>query len=190
MTMKYFVRPDGSCEHVVDLDLITGEPKGKPHTQGYTLDSAWSRGQAWGLYGFILCHILSSKEEYLNTAKRIAHYFIASLSEDGVPDADFRAPKEPVRKDSTAGACAACGLIEIAKCVDEHEKPLYLNAAMKILKGLREHCCDFSEEEGSILGMGSEAYHSKTGIHIPIIYGDSFFIEALQKLLGNEFIMW
>lgn len=25
---------------------------------------------------------------------------------------------------------------------------------------------------------------------LPIIYGDSFYIEAIQKLLGNEFLFW
>lgn len=190
MAMQYFVRPDGSCEHVVDLDPLTGQPVGKPHTQGYSVNSAWSRGQAWGLYGFALSYLLSGKAAYLDTAKRIAHYFLAALSDDGVPDADFRAPREPVRKDSTAGVCAACGLIEIARCVGEDEGRLFLDGALKILKGITAHCCDFSAEEASIVGMGTEAYHSERGVHIPIIYGDSFYIEALQKLLDNPFLFW
>lgn len=190
MAMKYFVRPDGSCEHVIDLDPLTGVPVGKPHTQGYSVDSSWSRGQAWGLYGFVLSHRLSGEQAYLDTAKRIAHYFLAALSEDGVPDADFRAPSQPVRKDSTAGVCAACGLLEIARCVGKGESKLYVDGALKILKGITQHCCDFSEREDAIVGMGTEAYHQEKGVHIPIIYGDSFYLEALQKLLGNEFLFW
>lgn len=191
MAMKYLVRADGSCEHVVDLDPQTGVPVGKPHTQGYSVDSVWSRGQAWGIYGFVLSYILSGKQEYLDTAKKIANYFIANLSEDGVPLCDFAAPEEPVIKDSTAGTCAACGLIEIAKCVPEYEKKTYLDAAIRILKGITENCCDFTKEEMSIVQMGTGAYHDPPeSVHIPIIYGDSFYIEAIGKLLGNEFLFW
>lgn len=190
MTMNYFVRPDGSCDHVIELDLETGLPKGKPHTQGYGPDSSWARGQAWGIYGFVLSYLFTGKTEYLNTAKRIAHYFLACMADEQIPDVDFRAPQQPVKKDSTAGACAACGLIEIARCVPEYEQPLYLKGAIRLLRGLTSACCDFSEKEMSIMQMGSEAYHSADGIHIPIIYGDSFYMEALQKLLGNEFLIW
>ncbi len=190
MALKYFVRADGSCEHVVELDIQTGEKIGKPHTQGYSVDSSWSRGQAWGIYGFALSYIFSGNVDYLDAAKRIAHYFLACTAYDDVPDVDFRAPAQPIKKDSTAAACAACGLIEIARCVPEYEQSLYLDGAVRLLKGLTKSCCDFSEEEMSILQMGTEEYHSKNGVHIPIIYGDSFYMEALRKLLGCEFLFW
>ena len=54
----------------------------------------------------------TGKREYLNTAKKVADYFLSCIGEDGIPDADFRAPKEPVRKDNVAGGLAACGLID------------------------------------------------------------------------------
>ena len=189
-TMRHFVRPDGSCEHVLELDERTGEPVGKPHTQGYSVDSSWSRGQAWALYGFALSYLFTGRRQYLDTAKRIAHYFLANVGEDGVPDSDFRAPKDPVVKDASAGACAACGLIEIARLSGVYERRLYLDGAWKLLHGLAEHCCDFSKEEMSIVQMGTEAFHSPTGVHIPMIYSDSFFLEALLKLRGNDFLFW
>lgn len=61
-------------------------------------------------------------EEFLDAAKKTAHYFVFSiLSDNFVMRADFRAPEEPVFIDTTAGAIAACGLIEIAKAVGENE---------------------------------------------------------------------
>jgi len=193
MVMHDHVREDGSVTHTAYHNFETGEPYYINFGQGYAVESTWSRGQAWAIYGFVLSYIHTGKVEYLNTAKKAAHYFISCVSDtDYLPLCDFRAPAEPVIYDSTAGAIAACGLIEIAKQVDELEKPIYINAAMKILKAMEEKFCDWSEEEDSILQMGTERYHGKNGkgIHIPIIYGDYFFVEALYKLRGNEFIPW
>lgn len=190
--LKTHLRGDGSVNHIVSLDPTNGEVIESFGGQGYEVGSSWSRGQSWALYGFTLSYIHTGKQEYLDAAKRVAHYFIACVSETGyIPMADFRAPAEPQIVDSTAGACAACGLIELAKQVGEHEKSLYLGAAMKILKTLEEKCCNWTTEEQSILQMGTEAYHSEAkGRHIPIIYGDYYFIEALYKLRGNEMLFW
>lgn len=187
--MNKFVRPDGSVNHIVSFDPNNGEVLETPAGQGYASGSSWSRGQAWALYGFALSYIHTNKQEYLDTSKRVAHYFISNIGDDGVPDVDFRAPKEPVLKDTTAGAIAACGLIELANIVPEYEKDMYINAAEKLLKGLYDNC-DFSLENQSILQNGSEQYHYETGHHIPIIYGDYYLMEALMKLKGNDILFW
>ena len=187
--MKHFVRPDGSVNHIVSFDPMTGEVLDTPRGQGYASGSSWTRGQAWAIYGFVLSYLHTGKQEYLDTAKKVAHYFIANLSDDGVPVVDFRAPKEPVWKDTTAGAITACGLIEIMNLVDEHEKELYENAVEKLLKGLEKNC-DFTLGNQSILQNGTERYHDTRGFHIPIIYGDYYLMEALLKLKGHEILFW
>ncbi|MCI9626146.1 MAG: glycosyl hydrolase family 88 [Clostridia bacterium] len=190
-TLKTHLRADGSVHHIVDLDIVTGEPVEAFGGQGYELGSAWSRGQSWALYGYILSYIHTQKQVYLDAAKRVAHYFIANTAEYGVPLCDFRAPQEPVIYDTTAGACAACGLIEIAKNVPEHEQHLYMKAALRILKALEKDFCDWSDKEDSILQKGTEAYHSPdSSKHIPIIYGDYFFTEAIYKLKGFDMLFW
>lgn len=187
--MEYAVRPDGSVKHIMEFDPETGEYL-KNHTgQSYEENASWSRGQAWALYGFVLSYIHTGKEAYLDTAKRVAHYFIANLQDDCVPPCDFRSPAIPVYKDTTAGVCAACGLLEIAKAVPEYEKNLYANAAFRILKETEERYCDWSENEDSIVQCGTEAYHFGAK-NIPIIYGDYFFIEALLKLKGDNMLFW
>ena len=80
------------------------------------------------------------------------------------------------------------GLIEIAKNVPEFERRMYIDAAMRILAVLEREFCDWSDNEDSVLQMGTEAY--SRGIHMPIIYGDFFFAEAIFKLRGNDFLVW
>lgn len=188
--MKNFIRPDGSSNHIVEFNHETGEFVDTFGGQGYEAGSSWSRGQSWALYGFILSYIHTQKQEYLDTAKRVANYFISCITEDYVPNCDFRSPSEPVIKDTTAGAIAACGLIEIANNVKEHEKKTYLNAAINILKAMEEKYCNWTKDEQAILTMGTTAYHNLNGRNIPIIYGDYYFIEAILKLRGNKLLFW
>ncbi len=190
-TMKNHVRPDGSVKHIVIYDSYTGEYVSNVYGQGRTAESSWSRGQAWALYGFILSYIHTGKQEYLDTAKRVAHYFIANVCDDYAPRADFRAPEEPLLYDTTAGACAACGLLEIARHVPEHEGKIYYRAALNLLKVMDERFCNYSLEEDSILQMGTERYLESAdapGAHIPIIYGDYYFTEAIYKLKGFDLL--
>jgi unsaturated chondroitin disaccharide hydrolase len=187
--MEHFVRADGSVNHIVCFDPVTGAVLDKPRGQGYASGSSWTRGQAWAIYGFALSYLHTGKEEYLQTAKAVAKYFIENLSQDGVPVVDFRAPETPVLKDTTAGAIAACGMIELMKLSQGEERALYESTVEKMLKGLQSNC-DFTLENQSILQNGTERYHDTRGFHIPIIYGDYYLMEALLKLKGNETLFW
>ena len=189
--MKYTVREDGSCNHIIVLDPANGELLETPGGQGYGSGSSWSRGQAWAVYGFALSYVHTGKEEYLSTAKKVANYFIAQTDRtDHVALIDFRAPKEPVYWDSTAGVCAVCGMLEIAKHVPEMEKEFYFESALNILKATDEKFCNWDPDFDSIVQMGSGAYHSEADRHVPIIYGDYFLIEAVLRLMDKDFLIW
>lgn len=196
MAMRDHIRPDGSVNHIVSHDLETGEAIETFGGQGHCVGSTWSRGAAWALYGFILSYIHTKDVKYLDTAKKVAHYFITNvMSTDWLPLCDFRAPEAPVYYDSTAGAIAACGMIEIAKNVGEYEKDIYLSAAIKMLKAMEKAWCNWDENEDAVLMMGTERYVNEDGLgakglHIPIIYGDYFFAEAILKLTGSDFLPW
>lgn len=188
-SMTAFVRPDGSVNHIVEFDPFNGGVVKTYGGQGYEEGSSWTRGQTWALYGFMMSYIHTGKEEYLHTAKRIAHYFMANIPDSGIIPVDFRQPKEPRREDDTAAAIAACGLIEIAKAVGPYEKDFYLEAALKLLKTLDESRSDWSSDNDCILQNGSGAYFAKSHHH-PIIYGDYYFMEAIFKLKGNDLYLW
>lgn len=183
-----FVRPDGSVNHIVEFDPFRGGVVRTNGGQGYEEGSSWTRGQAWGLYGFVASYIHTGEERYWLTAKRIAHYFMANIPEDGVIPIDFRQPLEPRLTDDTAAAIAACGLIEIARRAGPHERTSFAGAALKLLKSLDSRC-DWTNGSDAITQYGSSAYHSPSH-HYPIIYGDYFFMEAMFKLKGNDLHLW
>lgn len=193
-TRRCFVRPDGSCNHIVVFDPDTGDMLETLAGQGAYVGSSWSRGQAWALYGFTLAAMNGHRPEDLDTAKRVAHYFIANIRPDGLAACDFRQPKDAEGRDvmdNIAGACAACGLIELSRLVPEGERDLYLTAAMKLLRGMRDHCCCLTDDKLGILTACTAAYHDQgAGFHENIVYGDYFLLEALCKLRGTDPMLW
>ena len=193
MALYDHLREDGSIAHIVEHDRESGEAVCTYGGQGFGVGSCWSRGQAWGLYGFIISYKHTGEQRYLNAAKLVANYFIANCCDDWLPRVDFRAPSQPVYYDSTAGACAACGLIEIAKAVGENEGGMYMNAAINILKAMEAKFMNYDPDTDDMLGYGTVLYPTDgnlKNVHISIIYGDYFFTEALLKLLGSEFFPW
>ena len=108
---------------------------------------------------------------------------MAHLPEAKVPYWDFRCvPEERYAFDSSASACAASGLLEIAGLVKGPErKKYYRQKAEEILKSLYENFADFSSETQGILQKGTVNFPKNKHINVPIIYGDYFFTEALIK---------
>lgn len=194
MAIRDHIRPDGSVNHIVEHDTETDAVIKIHGGQGYDETSCWTRGLAWALYGAILSYIHTGKKDYLDAAVKTASYFVVNCAAtDYLTVVDFKAPPEPVYYDSTAGVIAACGLLEIAKHVSETEAGVFAGAAVNILKATDREFCNYSDSEDSIVQMGTERYpvnETIPGVHIPIIYGDFFFVEAMLKLKGNDFLIW
>ncbi len=190
-TIREFIREDGSSNHIVIFDPATGKALDKPGGQGYAPGSSWSRGQAWALYGFTLSGINTGDSKYIDVARKCAKYFIANIREDGLTDCDFRQPKDEERIDNIAGACAACGLLELAKVVGGEEGETYRAAAMRLLTALNTLCADWTDNNMGILQKCTASYHNDgAGRHVNILYGDYFFVEALCKLRGTDAGLW
>ncbi|MBT9778155.1 glycosyl hydrolase family 88 [Clostridium sp. MCC353] len=191
MALRYICRPDGSCNHLVEFDALTGEYKGNPGGQGYESGSSWSRGQSWAVYGMSLAYRYTGNEAFLDAAKRTAHYFCANLALNGyIPLIDFRAPAQPVYYDTTAGVCGACGLLELSEHVSPLEKDLYVKSAVRCLKAAADGFCNWNPETDSILGHGSARYDREYDREVPIIYGDYFLTEGILRLLDKDFLIW
>ena len=191
MALKYIIRPDGSCNHQVEFDPVSGEYRNNPGGQGYESGSSWSRGQAWAIYGMALAYRYTKNQAYLDAAKRVAHYFLANLAlNDCIPLIDFRAPKEPVYYDTTAGVCGACGLLELSEHVAPLEKQLYEKSAVRCLKVMTEQFCNWDLETDGVLTHGSARYDRESDREVPIIYGDYFLVEGILRVLKRDFLIW
>jgi len=179
-TIKEFIRKDYSTIHVIDFDLDTGNIIRKITVQGYSNESCWSRGQAWAIYGFALAYKTAKDSIFLETAEKLADYFIKYLPEDYVPYWDFNDPKKSV-KDSSAAAIASSGLLTLSN-LSQQEK--FKEIAVRILNSLSKNYLANENEDG-ILKHG--CFHKPAGIGVDecLIWGDYYFMEALMKIRGE-----
>ena len=187
-TLREFLRENGSVSHIIEFDPETGKRVREHPGQGYALGSQWSRGQAWGLYGFTLAFRHLEDPKYLEAAEKIAANFTAHIRPDGLTDCDFCQPAGEERIDNIAGAIAACGLLELAGLTG---KEAWKAAAEQLVSGLLEHCADWGENRCGILTRCTASYHDDgAGRHTNIVYGDYFLVEALMKLCGKDPDLW
>ncbi|HEX7057648.1 MAG TPA: glycoside hydrolase family 88 protein [Bacilli bacterium] len=190
--LAHFLRSDGSVYHIVRFDPVSGACAEKLGGQGYAPESAWSRGTAWAIYGFALAYHHTGRRDFLDAAERTANFFIAHLPADKIPPWDFRLPEHVARpKDSSAGACAASGMLMLADMTVQSGAERYRAAATEILKSLYERCGTWDDpaEEGLIL-HGTGNFPEGQNIDVPLIYGDYFFLEGLGRLKQLQPIFW
>lgn len=191
-TAKYIVRDDASTYHTFYVDVNTGLPLyGKTH-QGYSDNSCWARGQAWGIYGFTLSYVYTRDLRFIELAKKLLNYFLNRLPEDYIPcwDLIFVNGNEP--KDSSAGAICLCALLELLKILplsDEYRK-YYENAAINILFSLLNGYLSKDLSSDGLLLHGVYSKPQNRGVDEHCIWGDYFFFEALVRFIKDWNRYW
>jgi len=190
-TIKNHFRDDYSTFHLVDYDTITGGVLQQLTVQGYADESAWARGQTWGFYGFITMYRDTKADRYLKQAENIAEMLLnhPNMPEDGIPYWDFNAPDIPdAKRDASAGAILASGLIELSQYVATDASEKYLNFAEKIVRSLAsdDYRAILGENNHFILKHSVGHLPNNSEIDVPLTYADYYFIEALIRLKGLE----
>ena len=190
---KYIVRDDWSTFHTFYMNAETGAPvKGTTH-QGHSDDSCWSRGQAWGIYGFPLSYRYIKDESLLVVAKNLADYFLARLPTDSVCCWDLIFTDNDAQRDTSAAAIAAAGLLELADFLPESDsdRMRYRDAATMILSSLAQHYqATPSDACEGILKNGVYHIPRNIGVNECCIWGDYFYLEALTRLSMNWAAYW
>jgi hypothetical protein len=182
-TMKNHYRSDNSSWHVIDYDTVTGNVRKRNTHQGFSDESAWARGQAWGLYGFTMCYRETKNEAYLQHAEKVAQFILnnPNMPKDMVPYWDYNAsgiPNEP--RDASAAAITASALYELSKYSKNGKS--YKETADKILTNLTNHYrSPVGENHGFILLHSTGHMPNKSEIDVPIDYADYYYVEALLR---------
>ena len=191
------IREDYSTWHTFFFDMKTGKPHHGATCQGYKDASAWARGQAWGIYGLAIGYRYTKKEEYIDLFKKVTDFFLRALPDDMVPywDLEFanwseeELKENPQPRDSSSASIAACGMLEMARFLDEEDAEKYINIAGKIMDSVYENYAvkDTKTSNGLVL-------HSTYSNHSPYntcnhygvdecnSWGDYFYMEALTRL--------
>ena len=203
-TMANHIRPDGSAFHLVSYDPETGAVDARKTSQGFSDSSAWSRGQAWAIYGFTMCYRFTGKQEYLETAVKAADFFInhRNLPDDGIPYWDFNIGEftdyewayDPERfevepRDASAAAATASALLELKNYVKDPVKAAqYRESAVKMLKSLSsdEYMAERGDNNYFLLKHSVASVPHNSSIDKPEAYADYYFLEALLRLKNDR----
>lgn len=185
-TLKNHFRRDFSSYHVVDYDLTNGKIIRKATWQGAADCSAWSRGQAWALYGFTTMYRSTKDKKYLKQAKGIANYILKhpNLPADKVPFWDFDAQGIPfAKRDASAAAIIASSLLELGQYVGSAEKAYYKSNAETMISSLASDAyrAKGNENGGFLLMHSTGALPLNSEIDVPLIYADYYYLEALAR---------
>lgn len=198
-TLKNHFRPDYSSYHVVDYDSQTGDVRMKCTHQGYSDDSFWSRGQAWGLYGYTMSYRFTKDPAYLKQAEGIAGFFLnlPNMPEDFVPYWDMKAPEvdglkthvavQGVPRDASAAAIFASGLYELCNYVSAEKSKQYRAIADKIVTSLNNH---YQAAPGTACGFlllhSTGHLPGNSEIDVPLNYADYYYLEALARKAASD----
>ena len=188
-TRRTIVRGDGSTSHEGIFDLETGEFLRQTTHQGYRGDSAWSRGLAWSLYGFTRSYLQTQRSEYLETAILNADFYLENTPADGVAPWDYDAPETGAlaksQVDTSTSAIAASGLLDLANAIPDRTKGrAYRDFALNSLQSLsKKYLGSMTTGFEGILNGGVYHIHKNLGVHEAVLFGEYFFVEALDKAL-------
>lgn len=185
-TLKNHFRPDYSSYHVINYNPSTGAVQEKRTAQGAANESAWARGQAWGLYGYTVMYRATKDKKYLEQAKHIADFILnhPNLPADKIPYWDFNAPGIPdALRDASAGAIIASALLELCTYVDAKNGAIYFKNAETILRSLSspQYKAAKGTNGGFILMHGVGHKPAGTEVDVPLTYGDYYFVEAMKR---------
>ncbi|HDZ06690.1 hypothetical protein LCGC14_0190000 [marine sediment metagenome] len=183
-TLKNHFREDNSSYHVVVYDTVSGRVNSKVTHQGFNDNSAWARGQAWGVYGFTMCYRYTKNPMYLEQAEKLAVFYLnhSKLPEDGIPYWDFDDPNIPnVVKDVSAAAIVASALVELSTYTNNDT---YLDYSNKVLNTLKteEYIISPDIDAPFILKHSTGNWPKNDEMDGPIVYGDFYFLELMLRI--------
>ncbi|TWR28978.1 glucuronyl hydrolase [Mucilaginibacter pallidiroseus] len=185
-TLKNHFRPDHSSYHVINYNAETGAVRERKTAQGFANESAWARGQAWGLYGYTVMYRETKDKKYLDAANQIAGFILnnPNLPTDKIPYWDFNAPNIPnALRDASAGAIISSALLELCRYADKAQAQKYFTTAETIIKNLSApaYRAKVGTNAGFILMHSVGHLPAGTEIDVPLTYADYYFVEAMER---------
>lgn len=194
------VRSDGSVWHLLVCDPYSDQILERTTWQGYSDDSTWGRGQAWGIYGFAAAYRWTGIPLFQEKSIQMAEYFLEHLPKDGIPPWDFDAP-EPAVKDTSAATIAASGMLYLTSTANSDQLAVskYASRAKELIQNTlayaRSKPSSFTEKDGHLqihdLGFESILMHATPNLSyrppeqisdVGVVYADYYLVEAIRRL--------
>ncbi len=182
-TLNHFVRENHSVYQIVDFDPFTGGVIQYDNRQGYDVNSSWSRGQSWAIYGFIVAYRETGDTVFREAAINIFNYVRSQLNENLIPYWDYNAPGIPNEPyDVSALTVLTAALMELIFIEPQYEDQ-YVYFVNDVLNCLNNEVflSDPARGQYFILSYSTGNKPANVEVNVPIIYADYYFLETLAK---------
>ena len=184
-TLAEHFRPDGSCYHVIDYSLEDGSVRHRNTAQGYSDESAWSRGQAWAIYGYAVCYRETGDQKYLDQAIKTFEFMRdhKNVAEDLIPYWDMDAPNIPNEpRDASSASIIASALYEIST-FDVNNPAQYKAYADQLMESLASpaYLAEIGTNGNFLLKHSTGSIPHNSEIDVPLNYADYYYLEALKR---------
>ena len=180
------VRADNGTFQEVVYYVTSGAVYSQGTSAGCSDTSTFSRGQAWGIYGFTLAFRETAYQPFAATAQRLANYYLTNCPADFVPYWDFQpwacTPVPP--RDSSAAAITLSALIQLSQLTTNlSDSATDWLGARRIFSSLgsTNYLAQGTSSSGILLhGTGEPPQFPDPEVNVSLIYGDYYFVEALK----------
>lgn len=187
-TIRTAIRDDWTTFHTYFFDVETGAPVRGETAQGYSNDSMWARGQAWGIYGLALAYRYTKRNDILHVQKMLSNKFVERLPVDNVPCWDMVFTDTKTQKDTSASPIAICGMLEMNKLAPNSKYiDVWNNKSKDMICALGDRFTTINNPESNgILAHGVYNIPKNEGVDECTIWGDYFYMEALMRLINPK----
>lgn len=180
-TSRDFIRTDGSTNEFIEYDPATGKPVRVFTLLGQADDSTWSRGQAWGISGYLRAYEELGDVWYLDTARHLLRYYLAGANEYYVPTWDFEDTRPEAPLDTSATAIV---LSQLARLAVRTDRPEAADLVAQLTPMLDAFCARYVTDgsDGRPPGMVIEGcfnYPKRFAWRNELLWSDFYLLEAL-----------
>ena len=189
-TETYLIRNDASSYHHYQFDVETAAPVRGVTLQGRSDDSCWSRGHAWGVFGFPVAYSYTKQDYLVDVHRDITYLMLNHIPDNLIHAWDYDFVSNNAIRDSSAGVISVCGMLEMAKMLPDsaEQKSVFESAAAQILESTIDNCTgELGIDYDGLIFHVTAALPQKFGIDETAVYGDYFYLEALSRYLNPDF---
>ncbi|MEQ9815505.1 MAG: glycoside hydrolase family 88 protein [Azospirillaceae bacterium] len=182
--MEWHMRADGSTIQMTVFDPSTGAPRERFSTLAASDSGCWSRGLAWHIAG--LAHLCETDEaaNFLPFLQRSADYYRRRCADDSIPKWDMELDDPAAKRDASAAAIVANGLLRASR--HGSLPPDLGRLGAQVLTALLRTCQvkDRQAPDAGAIVHGCYRHPREIAVDNELIWSDFYVASALDAVLS------
>jgi len=181
--MEWHMRADGSTVQMTVFDAATGAPRERFSTLAASDSGCWSRGLAWHIAGLAQLCETDEAADFRPFLQRSADYYRRRCADDLIPKWDMELDDPAAKRDASAAAIVANGLLRAGR----HGvlPPELSQLGAEVLAALVRTCQvkDRQAPDAGAIVHGCYRHPREIAVDNELIWSDFYVVSALDAVL-------